>query len=158
MHATRGSKWKPRDSGAAVVEMAITLPVLILLIMGCIDFGRFACVWIAVTNAARAGAGVGIVSRYPDPDPTVAGALVNWQKGVCNAVADELGMGADFTPAGSGDPDGYLSTQGLYVRASRHGETGGLWRAEVTARCGFAWWSLPGEAQPQQTVVARAIR
>src|SRR4051794_2670851 len=104
MHATRGSKWKRgrkgpharTASGAAVVEMAITLPVLILLILGCIDFGRFACLWIAVTNAARAGAGVGIVSRYPDPDPTVAGALVNWQKSVCNAVADELGMGADF--------------------------------------------------------------
>ena len=84
---------------------------------------------IAVTNAARAGAGAGIMSRYPDPDPSVSTGLANWQMSICAAVANELGMIADFTPAGSGDPDGYTNSQGLYVQASRFGETGGLWRA-----------------------------
>jgi len=144
--------------GAAAVEMAVIMPVLLLLVLGCIDFGRFVSCFIAVTNAARAGAGGGITSRYPDPDPSVEIGLTNWQLSVCNAVAIELGMNTDFTPGGSGDPNGFTNSQGLYVNASRSSEMGGTWRAQITARYPFTWWSFPNDAQPQQTVVFRAIR
>ena len=144
--------------GAAATELAIIMPVFLLLVLGCIDCGRFVNTSIAVTNAARAGAGAGIMSRYPDPDPSVSTGLSNWQMSICAAVANELGMIADFTPAGSGDPDGFTNSQGLYVQASRFGETGGLWRAQVTARYPFTWWSIPNSAQPQQSVVYRAVR
>ena len=47
---------------------------------------------------------------------------------VCTAAAGELGMeAADFTPAGSDDPDGFTNSQGLYVQASCSGERGSLW-------------------------------
>jgi Flp pilus assembly protein TadG len=123
-----------------------------LLILGSIDFGRFMYTWIAVTNAARAGAGVGIMSHYPDPDPTANTGLINWQMSIRNAVANELGMNNDFPPNGD------TNSQGLYVSASRYGEAGGLWRAQITVRLPFTWWSFPGNTQPQQTVVYRAIR
>ncbi len=160
MPTTRRSRsrgGRPRR-GAAAIELAIIMPVLLLLIFGCFDFGRFAYVSIAVTNAVRAGAGVALLSHYPDPDPNTNTGLINWQKGICQAVADELGMTNDFTPVGSGDPNGYTNSQGLYVQASRHSETSGLWRAEITARCPFTWWGIPSAAQPQQTAVYRAIR
>jgi len=144
--------------GAAATALAIIMPVFLLLVLGCIDCGRFVNTSIAVTNAARAGAGAGIMSRYPDPDPSVSTGLSNWQMSICEAVANELGMMADFTPVGPGDPDGFTSSQGLYVQASRVGETGGLWRAQVTARYPFCWWSIPNSSQPQQTVVYRAVR
>jgi Flp pilus assembly protein TadG len=144
--------------GAAATELAIIMPVFLLLVLGCIDCGRFLNTSIAVTNAARAGAGAAIMSRYPDPDPTVTTGLSNWQMTICAAVANELGMTGDFTPVGPVDPDGFTSSQGLYVRASRVGETGGLWRAQVTARYPFCWWSIPNSSQPQQTVVYRAVR
>jgi hypothetical protein len=96
------------------------------------------------------------MSHYPDPSS--GSGLANWQMSICNAVADELGMTNDFTPAGSGDSNGYTNSQGLYVNASRYGEAGGLWRAQVTARSPFTWWSIPSTTQPQQTVVFRAIR
>ncbi len=160
MRAARGSNsrgGRPRRAATAI-EMAIVMPVLLLLILGCLDFGRFADALIAVTNAARAGAGAGIMGHYPDPDPTKSAGLINWQMSICTAVANELGMSDDFTPAGSGDPNGYTNSQGLYVQAVRIGEGGGLWRAQVTARYPFHWWSVPSEVQPQQTAVLRAIR
>jgi hypothetical protein len=136
--------------------MAFVMPVFLILIMGCIDFGRFASAFIAVTNAARAGAGVGIMSQYPDP--TAGIGLANWQMSVCNAVADELGMNHDFVPDEAGDPNGYTNSQGLYVQACLGSEAGGLWRAQITARCPFAWWGVAGNTQPQMTVIYRAIR
>ncbi len=42
--------------GVASLEFASSLPLLILILLGTIDFGRFAYSAIAVTNAARTGA------------------------------------------------------------------------------------------------------
>ncbi len=49
--------WKRgTDTGAAAVEMAIVLPLLLLLVFGIIDFGRMLNAQITVTQAAREGA------------------------------------------------------------------------------------------------------
>ena len=80
---TRGSASKPRPAVAAA-EMAIVLPLLGLLIVGCIDFGRFAHVSITVTNAARAGAEVGSMNAY-----TVSTADL-WEEKVRQAAVDEM--------------------------------------------------------------------
>src|SRR5438034_6510408 len=56
----------------AAVELAILLPVLVLIVLGCIDFGRFAYNYIAVTNAARAGAAYGMMNNY------TSSTLSNW--------------------------------------------------------------------------------
>jgi Flp pilus assembly protein TadG len=45
-----------RRRGAAAAELAMILPLMLILVLGCVDFGRFAYSYIAVTNAARAGA------------------------------------------------------------------------------------------------------
>ena len=46
------------DRGAALVEFAILLPVLLLLVCGIIDFGRALNAQITLTQAAREGARV----------------------------------------------------------------------------------------------------
>jgi hypothetical protein len=46
----------PRDHGAAAVEFALLLPMLLLLIFGIIDFGRALNAQITLTQAAREGA------------------------------------------------------------------------------------------------------
>lgn len=43
------------ERGASLVEMAVVLPVLALLLVGAIDFGRVFYVSMALTNAARVG-------------------------------------------------------------------------------------------------------
>lgn len=50
-----------RERGAAAVEMALVLPVLILLVGGVIDFGRAFMTQTVLTNAAREGTRTAIV-------------------------------------------------------------------------------------------------
>ena len=45
-----------RDRGAAAVEFALLLPVLLLLVFGLIDFGRGLNAQVTLTQAAREGA------------------------------------------------------------------------------------------------------
>lgn len=45
-----------RDRGAAAVEAALVIPLLLLLVFGIIDFGRMLNYQIKVTEAAREGA------------------------------------------------------------------------------------------------------
>src|SRR5262245_44540589 len=44
-----------RPLGQGMVEFALTLPVLLLLIFGVIEFGRLLQAWLAIENAARFG-------------------------------------------------------------------------------------------------------
>lgn len=59
------------DSGAAMVEFAIVLPILILFLLGIIDFGRAFFLYNNLTNAVREGARLGAVQM-----PTVNVAAV----------------------------------------------------------------------------------
>jgi hypothetical protein len=45
-----------RDRGAAAVETALVLPILLLIVFGIIDFGRMLNAQINLTEAAREGA------------------------------------------------------------------------------------------------------
>ena len=47
---------EPRDTGAAAVELALVLPILMLLVMGIIDFGMAYNRQISLTASAREGA------------------------------------------------------------------------------------------------------
>jgi Flp pilus assembly protein TadG len=48
-----------RQSGQALLEFAIVLPLLLVLALGVIEMGRFAYIGILVQNAANAGAAYG---------------------------------------------------------------------------------------------------
>ena len=47
------------QSGQSLLEVALLLPLMLLLLLGSIDLGRYAYIAILVGNAARAGAGYG---------------------------------------------------------------------------------------------------
>lgn len=55
--------WLKRDDGSGILETAILLPVLILMLIGAVDFGRAFYLAIEVGSAAHAGALYG--SQYP---------------------------------------------------------------------------------------------
>jgi Flp pilus assembly protein TadG len=67
-----------------LVELAIILFVLFAIVFGCVDFGRFATTFIAVTNAAREGANFG--STHPFTD----GTRELWKQQIHTAVANEM--------------------------------------------------------------------
>lgn len=50
------SRQEPRDRGAVAVELALILPILLLVVFGVIDFGRMLNAQIQLTQAAREGA------------------------------------------------------------------------------------------------------
>jgi Flp pilus assembly protein TadG len=77
----------------AAAELAIVLPLLVVLIGGCIDFGRFSHTNITVTNAARAGA------EFGSTHPCTAATLTLWEQQVRQAVADEMAGLDRFDPA-----------------------------------------------------------
>lgn len=53
-----------KDRGQAVAELAILLPLLALILLGCLDLGRVFAVWLTLSNATREGA------RYVASNPS----------------------------------------------------------------------------------------
>jgi Flp pilus assembly protein TadG len=60
----------PRQSGQALVELALVVPVLLVLALGVIEIGRYAYIAILIGNAARAGAAYGSQSNQQSNDTT----------------------------------------------------------------------------------------
>jgi Flp pilus assembly protein TadG len=54
------------ERGTALIEMAFTLPMLLLISIGIIEFGRAFQTWQVLTNAAREGARVAVLPGYSD--------------------------------------------------------------------------------------------
>ena len=61
--STRARSRARRDDGQAYVEFALILPILLLVVMGIIQFGTAFKDYIALTDAVRVGARQGAVSR-----------------------------------------------------------------------------------------------
>jgi hypothetical protein len=59
-----------RERGQSLVELAFVLPLLLLLLVGIIEIGRFAYYSILVANAARAGAQYGAQGLATAADTT----------------------------------------------------------------------------------------
>lgn len=123
------------------------LPVFVTIVLGCIDFGRFAHAYIAVTNAARVGAGFGMMQRV------TVGTTANWQSQIRAAAAEEL--------AHVMLSDNAIATD-LQVTATQISEPNGIWRVQVTVVYPFesaiSWPFLPDRVDLGRTVVMRGIR
>ena len=57
-------------SGQSLVEFALTMPLFILILIGTVEFARFAWATIEAANAARAGASYGAQSHITAADTT----------------------------------------------------------------------------------------
>jgi Flp pilus assembly protein TadG len=72
------------DRGAALIEAAVTIPILLLIAVGIFEFGRAYQTWQVLTNAAREGARVSVLPTGNDATVTTvvrnymaSGALPN---------------------------------------------------------------------------------
>ena len=63
---TRRPTDNPRRSGQSIVELAILVPVLLLLAIGVFEFGRALHAYITVTHAARDGARIAMTASASD--------------------------------------------------------------------------------------------
>lgn len=130
--------------GAAALELAIVLPILMVLVLGCVDFGRVMHVSIVLNNAAGAGLAYASTNRYTDFNSAT------WTANVREAVLDELGSIPAF------DED-YLTFSAQAVT-----EADDTVRVTVTASYFFQtvveWPLMPNQLTLRQSFVARQYR
>lgn len=116
------------DSGQAVIEMALTLPLLLVIVFGIFDFGFMFQRYEVVTNAAREGARLAVL-----PDYQSAGG---------EAQAEQRAL--DYLAAG-----GITGTQ----RACGGAEVGGTFCADLRTDGAFGTATIPASGgAPARTV------
>jgi hypothetical protein len=119
------------------------------MVLGCVDFGRFAYNYIALTNAARAGAAYGIMNNYS------SSTFSTWSAGITSAARAEMTGQTGYNSSN-------LTVSAPVVTV----ESSGLRRVQVTASYPFQTlipWSwtgvgIPSSVTMQRTVVVRMIR
>jgi Flp pilus assembly protein TadG len=68
--------FRKNERGAALLETAITIPILLLISVAIFEFGRAYQTWQVLTNAAREGARIAILIDKTDSD--VQNAVKNY--------------------------------------------------------------------------------
>jgi Flp pilus assembly protein TadG len=137
-----------RRRGSITLEFVVLLPVLVSLMLLTVDFGRFAHTYIAVSNAARAGASIGSFSAATPASKPL------WDAAIQQAVTDEFATNTWFDAAD------------LVVAAPLLIDEGnGLRRVQVDVTYPFQtlinWPFLPGYSDPvdlRHVVVMRLVR
>ena len=112
-----GRKPQHGESGQGLVEFAILLPVLIVLVMGIVEFGLILFNQQVITNASREGARYGIVVRTPRRTAGEIDIVVD------NYIADHLlsfGTSAPETAVIPEDTEGSNFGDDLRVEVSFH--------------------------------------
>lgn len=129
-------------NGTAAVEFVLILPLLTTFVFGAIDFGRFAYTYIAVTNAARAGASYAAMNSYT--------TLSTWQTAVQTSATDEMAQQTGFVSAN------------LTVTSASYIDGTGLRRVRVTTSYPFqtlvSWPSIPNTTTLQAKIDMRSVR
>jgi Flp pilus assembly protein TadG len=76
---------RPRR-GSAATELALLLPIFVTIVLGAVDFGRFAYNYIAVSNAARAAASYAMMN----PPNNISSPSTAWQSSVTQRATNEI--------------------------------------------------------------------
>lgn len=143
----RASRRRAPQSGAAALELALILPLLLLVSLLGVDFGRFAATYIALANSARAGAAYACMNNYT---PSTQAA---WTANVQQAASDEMRNQVGDTNIGN-----------LVVTVSSTPEPTGLRRVLVTTEYPFSmtvnwsWLGLPRAFTLRHQAEMRLIR
>ncbi len=135
-----------RRRGVAAIELTLILPLFLLLVLGAVDFGRFASRSMAVTNGSRAGAGFAMMNPYTTTSQSV------WTTKMKQAVVDE--MQSMF--------DSRFDESNLTVTSVKTNESGSYWRVKVTVVFPFqtvmTWPGIPHTINVRRSTEMRGIR
>ena len=77
---SRKRKWMKREGGQSIVELALTLPLLLLLICGMLELGWVASAKLALENITREGVRAGIVATSAADNTSRVRSRINGMK------------------------------------------------------------------------------
>lgn len=98
-----------RRSGAALVEMALTLPLFLMVILGIVEFGRGMMVSQLMTNSAREGARQAVLTGSTNASVTTT--VKDFLKSTMSVSDSDIDVDITVTPApGNPDPDGDIAS------------------------------------------------
>ena len=133
-----------KRTGAATVEMALVLPVVLLFAFACVDFGRVVHAYVVVSNAARCGAEYGSMHKFTTYTHPF------WESEVRLAIEQEMEGLASFD-AGN-----------LQTTLTTSTDADGLFRLDVEVRYPFQtvvhWPGVPSQTVLNHRVSMRQIR
>jgi hypothetical protein len=137
-----------RPSGQTVVELALLLPLLLVLCIGVIEIGRYAYFDILISNAARAGAQYGAQSviQAGDRNGIETAARNDGLRGMTVDVSRECacpGGGPGACPTGAPA----CADQQVYVEVTASDTYDSLF--------GFRWLPIPKQMSLSSTVKMR---
>lgn len=115
--------WKT-EHGAELIEFALTFPLLLVVVMGIIDFGLLFQQYEVLTNAAREGARVSVLPGYGTTDiqtrvnqylqgTSLSAASVTTTVGAAQTLSIGSGLCASVTPVTVSYPHAYLFLSGI---------------------------------------------
>jgi len=81
---------RERNSGQELVEFAIVFPVLMLLLLGIIEFGRIVYSYNAISNAAREGARLAILPANQDEILDVVDQRIRCPDGLAYLIIERV--------------------------------------------------------------------
>jgi Flp pilus assembly protein TadG len=130
--------------GAAAVEMAFVLPLVLLLTFAAIDFGRIVHANLVVSNAARCGAEYGAMHEF------TSYTRPSWEAQIRSAIEDEMAGLQGFSAT---------NLQSTYTTTT---DSDGLFQLKVRASYPFTtiinWPGVPAQVQLSHEIEMRQIR
>ena len=119
--AGRDQRKRRGERGQAVVELALLLPLFLLLVFGMIEFGKALNYWIDTTHLANEGSRYAAVNRWPgcvgdngSCNPATLQEYV-WSKANTRELREGV-VGGNVEPAGSVSAvPGAITAPGVYV-------------------------------------------
>ena len=103
-----------RQRGAAAVEMALVLPLLLALVLGVVDLGLAVYTQSVLSNASREGARAGVVLALTRPSSQAIAAVVQTYLGNSLGTVNKFGTLNFTAPAPCADANGTLTVQMSY--------------------------------------------
>jgi Flp pilus assembly protein TadG len=130
--------------GAAAMEFAIVLPLLLTLAFASVEIGRALAIYMIVSDAARAGAVYGATHGY------TTYTYSTWENQVIQEVQNDVQGNSSF------------NSNNLSVTVTTTAETGGYDLTTVTASYRFdtitEWSTLPQQFTISHTVAMRRFQ
>lgn len=120
-------KFKNNENGQTLVEFALILPILLLLVMGIIQFGIIFSAQIGITNAAREGAraaAVGYsVTEVQNTVSNTVGSHISFNLVSTDVYPEEKTIGQDVTVTVIGEVELIVPIPDVFVPGGSIGLT-----------------------------------